>query len=363
LSVMLAACLVSVATSAAPAASAETNELAFEFEPGGTTNGAADLLSNSVPAVETNATDLTATFSTPGRTTAEADEQTLRSYLEVQAKLHSTLLAIEQARHEASASSASNAAALTDRLRQLEHALAAQRDRERDLAAQANRTLLIAAGGFAALGIVALGLVVFFQMRGMNRLAEIATAMPTARALGMGLSLPAPDSGSSALPGLLGADGDSARLLGVIGRLERRIVELEHTVESQPAATAVKIGGTAPSGNVPSENAARVRTLMGKAQALADLGHTSDAVECFDAILGLEAAHPPALLGKARALERQGKLAEAIACSDEALAADETLAHAWLLKARLLQQLGRDKEALSCYERALPVQDHTRSGG
>ena len=274
--------------------------------------------------LETNAAAGAVTSSISVKTALPAaDEQALRSYLEVQAKLHSTLLAIEQARQEAGASSASNAALLAERLHQLESALATQRLRERDAVDQSNRTLLIAAGGFAGLGVLALGLVIFYQMRGMTRLAEIATAIPMARGFAPGLSLPAPGAGDSPLALMTGshaggAEADAARLLGVIDRLERRIQELEQTAHAGPTVS--------------------------------DRATKADKIEPSSAAKGGQAG---SLLDRAKALEKQQRHAEALACCDEALAAEPTLTRAWLLKAAQLQAMGREKEALRCYEAAL----------
>ena len=152
-------------------------------------------------------------------------------------------------------------------------------------------------------------------------------------------------------------------LLGVVDRLERRIKELEHTAQSPPPATASPPGSMASAAAVRPENVDRVRTLLDKAQTLANLGQAKDAVDCFDEILVLESGHLPALLGKAKSLEKLEKLAEAVACCDQALRGDGTLTQAWLLKARLLQRVGRDKEALGCYEQALRVQDNPHAIG
>ena len=299
---------------------AETNSLPANAVPPPVTGAVIRLESNAAPGTETS--------SIPAKgTPAIADEQALRSHLEVQAKLHSTLLAIEQARQEAGAASASNASLLAERLRQLESAMAAQRAREREMADESNRTLLIAAGGFAGLGVLALGLVIYFQMRGMTRLAEIATALPTARMLGGGHGLPELGAGDSlrllAAPHGSG-DTDSARLLGVVDRLERRIQELEQTAQASPVAASRKSAKP-----VGSEMAARMAEL----------------------------------LDRAKALEKSKRHAEALALCDEALAIDPTLTPAWLVKAAQLQALGREKEALRCYESVLQRLDGGNRAG
>ncbi len=313
--------LIALLLLAGIARAAETNEAAVIPE-----RGTPPLPQGALSRLETNAVAGAATSSIPVKALVPAaDEQALRSYLEVQAKLHSTLLAIEQARQEAGASSASNAALLAERLHQLESALASQRLRERDATDQSNRTLLIAAGGFAGLGVLALGLIIFYQMRGMTRLAEIATAIPMARGFAAGLSLPAPGAGAGDSPLALvagspagGAEADAARLLGVIDRLERRVQELEQTAH---------VGPTVPDRLTKADKVVP--------QGAAKSGRTA------------------ALLDRAKALEKEQRHAEALACCDEALAAEPTLTRAWLLKAAQLQALGREKEALRCYEAAL----------
>ena len=311
--------LIALLLSAGIARAAETNEVAVTPE-----RGVPPLPQASLLRLETNAAAGAVTSSIPVKAAfPAADEQALRSYLEVQAKLHSTLLAIEQARQEAGASSASNAALLAERLHQLESALANQRLRERDATDQSNRTLLIAAGGFAGLGVLALGLVIFYQMRGMTRLAEIATAIPMARGFAAGLSLPAPGAGDSPLALVAGshaggAEADAARLFGVIDRLERRIQELEQTAHAGPT--------------MPDRLTKADKVVP---QGAAKSGRTA------------------ALLDRAKALEKEQRHAEALACCDEALAAEPTLTRAWLLKAAQLHALGREKEALRCYEAAL----------
>jgi len=169
--------------------------------------------------------------------------------------------------------------------------------------------------------------VIYFQMRGMTRLAEIATALPAARAFGAGHSLPALGAGDS-LPLLAGphgsVDADAARLLGVIDRLERRIQELEQTAHGAPKSPAAS-------------------------QKSGDSEKASRAAE---------------LLERAKALEKTQRHSEALASCDEALAIDPTPAQAWLIKAAQLQALGREKEALRCYESALQRLDaRSRAAG
>jgi tetratricopeptide (TPR) repeat protein len=164
---------------------------------------------------------------------------------------------------------------------------------------------------------------IFYQMRGMTRLAEIATALPGARGLDATHGLAALGAGNSMQ--LLTAphgsgDADSARLLGVIDRLERRIQELEHTAQGAPKSP------------VNSKKTASDEKIGGTAE----------------------------LLERAKMLEKSQRHAEALACCDQALAIEPTLTQAWLVKGAQLQALGREKEALRCYEAALQRHD---SGG
>src|SRR6185503_8164302 len=173
---------------------------------------------------------------TPGTNLPAAidPELQLRTYLKLQEHLHLTLLAIEQARQEASRESRTNAEALAERLELLERSLSKQREQEWQTAQQSNRSLLILAGGVIGLGFLALVFTAIFQSRGMNRLAEIATTISQERPLLPGLS-----PGLAHEESLLLANGAATpapgALLATVVQLQQRIQELEKSTHSAHA--------------------------------------------------------------------------------------------------------------------------------
>src|SRR5438552_11907547 len=88
-------------------------------------------------------------------TTAEAEQQ-LRAYLRLQEQLHATLLAIEQARLEASQETRAHSENLAARLDLLERSLANQREERWQNLQSSLRTMLVLAGSLVGLGLLAL---------------------------------------------------------------------------------------------------------------------------------------------------------------------------------------------------------------
>ncbi len=337
------------------------------------------LLAFSVPralAVDTNA-------SSSAVTDATNVQDTLRAYLQLQEQLHATQLAIERNRQEADSAAAHNAEALTARLEAVEQALTAARSREIEAMQntnasiqKSNQMLLIVAGTFAAIGFIAMFLTAFFQWRTIHRLAEISAALPMPQPLS-----PPPAnllaSGDSNQLTAGSAESPNVRLLGAIDRLEKRILELEHTAQpvlksvSSPSVgdtTVTTNGGQLPKGNgqtpaiaqleLPSsENSARITLLLGKGQALLDLNNAEEALACFDEVLTLDRNHTEALVKKGTALEKLQKLDEAVECYDRAIAADHSMTIAYLYKGGLFNRMERFNEALECYELALRTQE------
>src|SRR2546428_748147 len=80
--------------------------------------------------------------------------------------------------------------------------------------------------------IVALVVASLFQVRAMNRLAEIATALAPGPQLGPGRRTAAVlAGGQTPLVGLNPGEQASGRLLGAIERLEQRVHELEGSTQ------------------------------------------------------------------------------------------------------------------------------------
>ena len=290
----------------------------------------------------------------PAKTAEEAleSQRILRSYLQLQEQLHATLMAIEQARAESTLASRSNADVLTARLELIEKALQQQQEQQRESMQQSNRTMLVLAGIFVGVGFLTLLFMALFQLRGMNRLAEIATALPHARMLGAGGFPNALEGGD---PHLLGATGESlgGRLQSVVERMERRIGDLETTAHS-PATN----GGSG-NGNGRTEAAAadpQLSALLGRGESLLKLGQSADALQCFEEALARAPHSAEAHVKRGIALEQLKRNDAAIEAYDRAIAIDRSITLAYLRKGSLFNQQEKFGEALDCYEQALRVE-------
>ena len=297
-----------------------------------------------------------------GRADDTNSQETLRSYLQLQEQIHATQLAVERSRTQAEAAAAETAKALSTRLQGIEQALASQRAQELEAMQSTNRVMLIVAGSFAALGLLAMMFMAYFQWRTINRLADISAALPMAHGLGSGAAVAALGGGDPHLFSISPPEQSSQRLLGALSRLERRILELEHTAHDplHPSASLGHETTPAPPNGEPVgaiPEAARITMLLGKGQSLMSLDQAEEALGCFDQILALDPSHPEALVKKGAALERLRKLDEAVACYDRAIAADNSLTVAYLYKGGLFNRMERFSEALECYEQALRTQE------
>ena len=292
-------------------------------------------------------------------------QETLRSWLQVQEQLHATQLAIERNRQETDSAAARSAEALGNRLKGIEQALGAQRAQELEAMQSSNRVMLIVAGSFASLGLLAMLLTAYFQWRTVSRLAEISASLPLGHALGAGPAMAALGAGDGHHLALGPAQESNHRLLDAFDKLEKRILELEHSsslpLKEGAPSTNPAAGEDIPGGAAGRPDAARITMLLGKGQSLLNLDKAEEALACFDEVLALDANHPEALVKKGAALERLRKLDEAIACYDRAIAADGSLTVAYLYKAGLFNRMERFNEALECYEKALHTQE-TRRG-
>src|SRR5580658_2930999 len=101
---------------------------------------------------------------------AEAAQEPLLSYLQIQEQLRNTQSALEKNRQEAQAAAASNALALEERLQSMETTLAGERRDQLRGMEDSNRMILAAAGIFAVLGLLALLLAVYLQWTAVQRL-------------------------------------------------------------------------------------------------------------------------------------------------------------------------------------------------
>jgi tetratricopeptide (TPR) repeat protein len=310
-----------------------------------------------------------ANSSTTSSTNTEiSDAQALlRSNLLVQEQLHNALRAIEQARQDADAAAKRNADIFNERLSQLEKGLAEQRAVDLESMRNSNRSILMAGSILGAVGILALLCTAFFQVRALNRVAEVSSMLSTIpqdspRALGQGDSMSPVRLGS--------AEQSNARFIAAIEQLEKKIhqldsVNLHSSFQPEapkadaassshiPGAGLTDRNGRALNGSESSEMAARVNLLLTEGQALLDGGDADNALVYFEQALDLEPNNTDALLKKGATLEALRKLTEAIETYDRVIATDSSITVAYLYKGGVLNRLQRFAEAMECYEKAL----------
>ena len=272
----------------------------------------------------------------------------MNAYVQLQAQLHTMQMQLDQNRADAAAAAQRNADALTA----LDQKIVAQYNSEVEAVQNTQQITLELAGAFGAAGLAAMLLLIYFQWRTVTRFAELsAFASEKNRALPMVEKV-----GELAAPGRAAVESANTHLLGVVERLEKRILELEHG--SHPAL--------APSAAPQHKNGAATETtdrdecianLIAEGQSLLDDNEPEKALECFDVALGLDPKHAEALVKKGGALEKLGRTDEAIACYDRAIEADGALTIAYLQKGGLFNRLARYDEALQCYEQALHTQE------
>jgi tetratricopeptide (TPR) repeat protein len=230
--------------------------------------------------------------------------------------------------------------------------MAEQRASEAESARRVEQTMLMVAG----IGMLALAAVVgmvFLQLRTATRLIELAMA-PVPSSNGA-RALPVVETAAAALPASARAalEFSNARLLGVIERLEKRILELEETVR-------IPLNGNGnyssePERDTPSDR--RVEDLIVEGQLYLDTNKTDKALQCFNTALDIQPDNPDALIKKAATLEKLGQIEKAITCYDRAIDLGDSSTTALLQKGGMLNRLARYDEALQCYERALQTQE------
>ncbi len=343
------------------------------------TNGSlkAQSAPETIPAP--SAKTVTATVD-PAATATDATSQAelLKSYLHVREQLHDAELAIANNRLEAEAAARAQAAAIAEKLDSIKSTIAAERehqaadtqraaaeqDRQRVASREANHIILWIAVSFGAVGLLTMLATTVLQWRGIKRMAEVTAQQPQ-------LPLPAvapqnwltagnsgPTSGHVAL--------SNHRLMSVIDRMERRILELE-TTAAQPLPTSPAepvIEATTPRATPAAlDQAAHIAALLGKGRSLLNANKAREAVACYDEILAIEGNHPEALVKKGSALERLNQDLQAIECYDRAIQADRNLALAYLSKGGVFNRLQRFDEAVECYEKALQVEKQVKPPG
>jgi len=304
----------------------------------------------------------------PAKAEGTENQETLRTYLQLQEQIHATELAVERTREESAAATARNAAALDQRLKAIEGALSVQRASELQTMQSSTVVILIVAGALAFAAVIGLLLMTVFQWRTVHRLTTLSAPLPPVRLLG---------PGSATNPfGTAEMEPTESQLIAVLERLDKRVNRLEkasrsviaETLGASPAAAPApgpngdgetsEPPSPAPVAPVEVEPTPEEQSLqmLGNGQAFLDQGDPAAAVAHFEQVLALEPHHAEALVRKGTALERLGRIDEAIRCYDQAIAADNSLTMAYLQKAGLFHRMERFGEALECYDMAVRTQ-------
>jgi predicted Zn-dependent protease len=244
-------------------------------------------------------------------------------------QLAASQVANEQYRQAAMAASASNAAAMTQRLEALEQTLVQEHHDD----SRTQKLALMMVGVFGLIGLGILVLMIYYQWRAFFQLAEIATQQQSDAANRNGVH-------QLAAPGRAAVEASAAQLLSAVGRLEQRIQELESGQKLLPQTPAPATGDS-----------------LGEGQQLLETNAPQQALEYFDRLLAAQPNRADAIVKRSAALEKLGRDDEALAGYNRAIVADPTLTIAHLHKGGLLNRLRRYDEALNCYEQALLGQD------
>src|SRR5471032_3593898 len=140
--------------------------------------------------------------------------------VQLQAQLHAAQLQIEQSREENSALAQSNSDAMNARIAQLEQTISTQRAGDAEVARRTQQLTLYLIGSFGFAGLLILLLMGYFHWRAFSQLAEISAHHAAMLEAGEGIH-------QLAAPGRATVETSNARLLDVVGHLEKRILELE----------------------------------------------------------------------------------------------------------------------------------------
>jgi len=276
---------------------------------------------------------------------------------------------------------------LIGRLSAIEQRMANQQDSAMAMVAGSNHTVLTVAailGGIGLLGIVGASIIL---VRAFNRFSDVMLTLPMGHQLGRGLTLNslAIDELHPAAPNAL--EQVSARFLGALEQLEKRIRELESESGPDNPSTASPGNGSTRTHSNPSptitvanagengphpaisaadnsktdsetanENRKKIQKLLGEGESLFQEDKFEEALIRFDAALAIESHNSDALIKRGMTLERLQRMDAAIESYDRAIATNGSLTLAYLHKGAICNRLQRYREALECYERALQAE-------
>jgi tetratricopeptide (TPR) repeat protein len=301
---------------------------------------------------------------------------------------------LESARQAAEMADLRQAERLDVHVNRMEERLAAQRKENEDILRaiqNANSDNLRYAGLFVGLGLFAVFMLSLLQWRATLKLTQmVLRPYPSSPA-----QLPPISSAESSEPPVA-TNKETIRLIESLDRMEQRIRELEsaasvgksrprsisRVVEAETRADALARPTDEPSGSIiaspvasPSKTSKAVASsqdaasfyhdetpktsksvvggILGKGEALLQLGQSAEALIAFEETLRLDPYLVEAWVKKGSALERLERMEEALACYDKAIELDKSFTLAYLYKGGVCNRLERFDEALACYEQAL----------
>jgi len=123
---------------------------------------------------------------------AQTNAQELaRAYVQLQELIRTTQLAIEQGRQETRQVATQTAGVLAKSLQTIQETLDIQRARDLEEMRASNQFMLIVVGTFAAMSLLSMLMMSYFQWRMSDGLAELSFVLPAPLALGAGTAAPA----------------------------------------------------------------------------------------------------------------------------------------------------------------------------
>ena len=204
-------------------------------------------------------------------------DATVNGYLQIQMQLHDTQMALEKSRDEARQNAADTTARIAGARR---HPRARNAPRNWKRRRQNQQSLFMLAGAFGLTVLAAVLFMAYLQWRSVARLVETASRQGAALASAGAVQ-------QLAAPGRAAVEISNARLLDIVGQLEKKILELES------------------GGRLLSAPPAKPDPLA-EGQAFLDANEAQKALECFETVLAAQPLNPEALVKKASALEKLG---------------------------------------------------------
>ncbi|MBM3845945.1 MAG: tetratricopeptide repeat protein [Verrucomicrobia bacterium] len=245
------------------------------------------------------------------------------------------------------------------------------------------------AGLFVGFGFLAVFMLSLLQWRATVRLTQMVLR-PVMQAVPQIPAASAVVVESAAAP--IATQRETLRMIESLERLEKRIQELESAASGtkqgvlpavtfepvgRSGSTETKTAQTAPTSKpgvqalsssdaetatsdagtlseLPLKTAKSVLGgILGKGEALLQLGQPAEALTAFEEALRLDPAMVEGWVKKGSALERLDRMEDALQCYDHAIALDGSFTLAYLYKGGVCNRLERFDEALACYEQAL----------